>query len=71
MATGLCTLHVTAGMRGCMGAAKEMYFFLTQFKTVRVKSEDSLGIEISVKTLSIGTLLRFFLYRFLLQEYVA
>ena len=45
-------LHVTAGMRGCMGAAKEMIysiFFLVRFKTVGVKLEDDLDIKISVK----------------------
>ena len=70
MATGLCTLHVTAGMRGCMGAAKEMYLFLARFKTVGVKSEDGLGIKISVKTLSRDSR-SLFLYRFPLQEYAA
>ena len=45
-------MHVTAGMRGCMGAAKEMIygtFFLVRFKTSGVKLEDGLDIKISVK----------------------
>ena len=45
-------LHVTAGMRGCAGAAKEMIygpFFLVRFKTVGVKLEDGLDIKICVK----------------------
>ena len=40
------------GMRGCMGAAKEMIygtFFLVRFKTAGVKLEDGLDIKISVK----------------------
>ena len=48
-------LHVTAGMRGCTGAAKEMIcgaFFLVRFKIVGVKLEDGLDIKISVKTRS-------------------
>ena len=39
--------HVTAGMHGCTGAAKEMIygpFFLVQFKTAGVKLEDGLDI---------------------------
>ena len=45
-------LHVTAGMHGFMGAAKEMIYgtcFLVRFKTKGVKLEDGLDIKISVK----------------------
>ena len=49
---------------------KRCTFFLTQFKTVGVKSEDGLGIKISVKTLSRDSR-ALFLYRFPLQEYAA
>ena len=48
-------LHVTTGMRGCTGAAKEMIygpFFLVRFKTIGVKLEAGLDIKISVKTRS-------------------
>ena len=43
-------LHVTAGMRGCMGATKEMIhgnFFLVRFKIAGVKLENGLDIKIA------------------------
>ena len=43
---------------------KRCTFFLARFKTVGVKSEDGLGIKISVKTLSIGTLGRIYCIAF-------
>ena len=45
-------IRITAGMRGCTGATKEMIygtFFPVRFKTTGVKLKDGLDIEISVK----------------------